>query len=565
MDSHARLGTVILAVAASFLLAAASPAAAPGAPSDSSAYPSEQALRAYAQGRLLEGRGALREALQEYYRALLLDYRASDIANRCAELSLSLGDMEHAVEFAERALEADSTDAHARWVRGNARFHTGQADAAIADLTSAAEADPEVIQYWRSLSRVAEQMDRVPVVVRAQTQIVELDESDAEAWFQLAAAQARLGKFTAAESSLARASALAPYRPGQWFLSGWIEESLDHSENAIASYRKHLELHPTDQASRRRLVRLLGMEERWSEAYIEARRVSQADPTDIEALEVEADLALKAKRPAEARQVVDGLVRSAGNDATAVGRACAILIRGGRAAEGIRIADDWARSRPESAETALLQARVRALGKRLDDAVPYAERAVAMQPDSLLPRLLLARVLTDAKRHERAEQVLADARVRFPDDVPLALELASHREERGDVGGAVTAARDALRIEPTNSRAMNFLGYLLADHDRDLDEAERLILGALEKEPNNGAYIDSLGWVYYRLGRLEEARRQLERAVELTGGDPVVHEHLGDVYRELKLNEQARDQYRLSLAGDGSNSRVKTKLAAVPQ
>jgi tetratricopeptide (TPR) repeat protein len=65
--------------------------------------------------------------------------------------------------------------------------------------------------------------------------------------------------------------------------------------------------------------------------------------------------------------------------------------------------------------------------------------------------------------------------------------------------------------------------------------------------------------VYYRLGRLEEARTELERAVLLTGGDPVVHEHLGDVYKDLRLKDLAKEQYRLSLQGDDT-SRVRTKL-----
>jgi len=72
--------------------------------------------------------------------------------------------------------------------------------------------------------------------------------------------------------------------------------------------------------------------------------------------------------------------------------------------------------------------------------------------------------------------------------------------------------------------------------------------------------VDSMGWVYYRLGRLAEARRELERAVSLTGGDAIVCEHLGDVYKELRLIELAREQYRRSLAGDGSNARVRSKL-----
>jgi Tfp pilus assembly protein PilF len=66
--------------------------------------------------------------------------------------------------------------------------------------------------------------------------------------------------------------------------------------------------------------------------------------------------------------------------------------------------------------------------------------------------------------------------------------------------------------------------------------------------------------VLYRLGRLEDARKQLEGALALTGGDPVVHEHLGDVYRDLRLLDRAREQYRASLDGDSRNARVKNKL-----
>jgi Tfp pilus assembly protein PilF len=69
-----------------------------------------------------------------------------------------------------------------------------------------------------------------------------------------------------------------------------------------------------------------------------------------------------------------------------------------------------------------------------------------------------------------------------------------------------------------------------------------------------------MGWVYFRLGRLTDARRELERAVILTGGDTVVREHLGDVYKELRLTELAREQYRLALASDRSNGRVRSKL-----
>jgi Tfp pilus assembly protein PilF len=105
---------------------------------------------------------------------------------------------------------------------------------------------------------------------------------------------------------------------------------------------------------------------------------------------------------------------------------------------------------------------------------------------------------------------------------------------------------------------------VLADHNRELLAARRYIERALEADPENGAFVDSFGWVLYRLGKLEQAREQLERAVRLTNGDPIVHEHLGDVYRDLRLAEQAREQYRLSQATEGEHKkRVGEKLKAL--
>ena len=69
-----------------------------------------------------------------------------------------------------------------------------------------------------------------------------------------------------------------------------------------------------------------------------------------------------------------------------------------------------------------------------------------------------------------------------------------------------------------------------------------------------------MGWVHFRLGRFDEARKELERAASLTGSDPVVCEHLGDVYKQLQLNDLAREQYKKSLAADHTNTRVRSKL-----
>jgi Flp pilus assembly protein TadD len=145
----------------------------------------------------------------------------------------------------------------------------------------------------------------------------------------------------------------------------------------------------------------------------------------------------------------------------------------------------------------------------------------------------------------------------------MGLDLALCLDQGGDIDGAVAAARDVLKQLPDDATALNFLGYLFADHNRDLAEAEHMIRRAVDQEPDNGAYVDSMGWVEFRLGRLADARRLLEQAVQMTHGDPTVREHLGDVYKSLDLTGMARDQYRLALASDSTNVRLRNKLTEV--
>ena len=558
---------MIMRVVANTLLLAAATSTLPGtglaAALSPPAYPSEEALGHYLQGRLLEERGDSEQALNEFYRALLLDFHASEVARRVSEVSARMGEAQRSLEFADRALALDPDDARSLWLKGAALFNLGRAQESLEFLRAAVDHDSSQVEYLRTLARVGEHVDRVDLVARAYERIVDLEDDDGEAWFQLAAARARLGEVAAAGRALAQAVELNPLRPGVFFLQGWVEEGLGHPRQAIDLYRRHLEIHATDQVTRRRLVGLLARQGRYAEAYREARVVSQARPEDPEARELEADLAFRAGQPTEGKALVEKLERQAAEDPERLERVIGILSRNGRGRTAVTVADVWSDRHPSDARSPLLAARARAMAGETEAAIPFALKAVDTLPDSLAPRVLLARLYQGRDRFGDAEQVWKDAAGKFPDRLELILDLALCREKLGDIDGAEQSVREALRREPENPTVLNFLGYLLADHNRRLDEALGMIRRAVEKDPDNGAFVDSMGWVYYRLGRLQDARKELERAVNLTGGDAVVHEHLGDVYKDLRLLDLARDQYRKSLARDAANNRVRTKLSGI--
>ena len=527
---------------------------------DSTRFDSPEALTHYARGRLLEEQGQIDEALAEYFRAVSRDPRALAPARRASELSARQGDFARSLEFADRSLSIAPGDSRGLWLRGAALFNLGRGPEAMQSLVTAAEGDPENLEYWKTLVRVADHEKDLDLLVRACRATVALDDEDVEAWFQLAGALARRGEFAPADSALRIARAGNPVRPGMEFLGAWIHEGLAEDEAAIEGYGRHLKMHPEDVLTRQRLVALLAQRQRWADAHAQARLVTESRPKDPEALETEADLGFRSGQSAAALDRLQRLQRLDPDDPQLVGRAILVLSRNKRGAEGVALARKWSAAHPSDTRGLLLEARALALSGSVDRAIDRVREAIRQMPDSLGPRVLLGRIAHEQKRWPLAAATWREVLERRPREVGVALDLAYALEQSGEVDAAIATARDALSWAPGHASALNFLGYLLADHNRELAQAEGLVRQAVEKDPDNGAYIDSMGWVFYRLGRLEDARRELEKAAILTRGDPVVREHLGDVYRDLRLTDLARDQYRRSLAADSSNQRVRSKL-----
>ena len=158
------------------------------------------------------------------------------------------------------------------------------------------------------------------------------------------------------------------------------------------------------------------------------------------------------------------------------------------------------------------------------------------------------------------EQVVAQG----VESVTVFFSLGAARERAGAHEQAEAAFRQLLELVPDYAPALNYLGYMWADRGENLEEAVRMLHRAVAIEPDNGAYVDSLGWAYFRLGRYQEARLHMEWAVRLVPDDPTIFEHLGDIYLRLEDRERARESYRqaLDLSADEVES-LRHKLQAL--
>jgi tetratricopeptide (TPR) repeat protein len=158
-----------------------------------------------------------------------------------------------------------------------------------------------------------------------------------------------------------------------------------------------------------------------------------------------------------------------------------------------------------------------------------------------------------------------------PTDPEGRLALGALLERTGRLGEAEVELREAIRLDPRSAEALNYLGYSLADRNERLDEALALIKSALQIDPWNGAYLDSLGWVYVKLGRLDDARDPLERAAREFPRDATVLEHLGDYYDRTGDIAKAKTYWQRALdevgeAPDSAQTKdnLQKKLDKVP-
>jgi tetratricopeptide (TPR) repeat protein len=132
------------------------------------------------------------------------------------------------------------------------------------------------------------------------------------------------------------------------------------------------------------------------------------------------------------------------------------------------------------------------------------------------------------------------------DKVQLYFMRGAMLERQKKFEASEAAFRKVLELQPDYAGALNYLGYMLADRNVRLDEAYQLIKKAVDLEPDKGEYLDSLGWVFYRQGKLEEAVTELQHALDRTE-DPTIHDHLGDVYSKLGKTREAIAQWQASL------------------
>jgi Tfp pilus assembly protein PilF len=190
------------------------------------------------------------------------------------------------------------------------------------------------------------------------------------------------------------------------------------------------------------------------------------------------------------------------------------------------------------------------------------ENASRQEPENTEIYRSLGAIYLQQKKLKQAEGIFKLILKLAPLDAETHFYLGSVYYDLKDYPASEKELKIALKLKPDYHEVLNFLGYFYLEQDRNIDQAGVLIKQALTYEPENGAYLDSLGWFYYKKGKFKEALSYLEKGAYFLS-DPVIYEHLGDVFLKLGNPDSARLNWEKSLKLNSAQDQVKTKLLEI--
>jgi pentatricopeptide repeat protein len=195
------------------------------------------------------------------------------------------------------------------------------------------------------------------------------------------------------------------------------------------------------------------------------------------------------------------------------------------------------------------------------EVVRILESAVRILPDDFRVNFFLGLSYSRLNRNIDAARALEHARQLNPKDLDAIAQLALVYDTMRRFEDSDALYEEALKADPENHLVLNNFAYSLADRNLQLERALNMSRKAVDAQPDNASYLDTIGWIYFRLGRYAEAETWTKTAISKGEVNAVVYEHLGDIYFRMNQRDLAIEHWNMALKLDEQNSQLRDKIA----
>ena len=412
---------------------------------------------------------------------------------------------------------------------GDAYTQTRELPKAEQAYRRASELDPSELNHLRGLGQTLMAEEKYSDALPVYQKLIDLMPDDADNYLAISQVYRELQQLDRAEENLLKARQYAPgdvkimYNEAMLYQAqGRYEDAIRVLSDAISGVKGQSAVMPSRRRSLAVLYQQLGQLYRDRQSYQAAAYTYEelghlGDEEDRRARLLLMDTYQEARDLPKALQAGKEAVAKYPKDSAMQSREASLLGENGQTDEAVKMLRSQITNSEADREVYLNIARVYERSKRYkeaEDAIHMAEALPGQARDNEIIWFLLGAIYERQKFFDRAEEQF----------------------------------KKALAVDPNNATVLNYYGYMLGDLGQRLDEAESLVKSALKQEPYSGAYLDSLGWVYYKQNKLGEAEATLRKAVDRDSHDPTIHSHLGDVYSKLGRSELAAAEWEKSLS-----------------
>ena len=469
------------------------------------------------------------EKAEQVLNGMLKDDPGNEAAvEQLTQLLLDENKADEAVKLLEGMTERSSSPTLLDLL-GDAYTQTHDYAKAEAAYRKAVDLDPTELSHLRGLGQTLLSEEKYEEALGVYQKLIDLMPDDSDNYLRVAQVYRELHQLDKAEENLLKAR---QYNPGSLEIlyneamiyesQGRYDEAIRVLTDAVTGVKSQSNVLPSRRRSLAILYQQLGMLYRDVQnfqaaiytfqelAHLGEEEDRRARPLIMDTYRLAKDMpkALAAGKDAMAKYPNDASIRST---------YALLLGENQQTEEAVKILSTDLKGNAGDRETYLNLSQVYERGRRYADAEQAARKAESYSSDphdNEVAWLLLGAVYERQKEFDKAEEEF----------------------------------KKALDVNPRNAQVLNYYGYMLADRGTRLDEAHGLIQRAVLLEPHNGAYLDSLGWVYFKQNKLEDAETTLRKAVEREPHDPTIRSHLGDVYAKQGHLDQAAVEWEKSLA-----------------
>ena len=564
--------------------------------SESNFNPSVDALDQFINGSLEEAKGNYANAVIDFQDALRISPRPG-IYFALAKNYFYLNKLSLALENAKKAVKMDSSKIDFYNLLADIYTSGKQPDSAAVVLNRIIKLDSADVDAYYKLARTYES-DKPLKAINIYNKLTDMIGPDWNVLIRVAELNANLGNYGNAANSIEQLLTIDPSNSAlQKLLAEYYQRDKKYDE-ALKTIDDVISLYPDDLDARERKAQIYLAQNKWKDAADQYNFIMKRKdvPFNIKirigASFFEASLKDSTLTPIvknffgtldkdttnwQVKMYLGAIAINERNDSAAINefrsatklaswnveawiRLGGLYFDNHKYVDAVKVMDEAVKSFPEDFRVNFILGISLAQSSKNEEAKKYLKKAVDLKPTDLNALSAYSFTLSQLKENDEAIVYLKKALELSPDDVNLLGTLGLIYDSQKKWAMCDSIYQKALQIDSANALINNNYAYSLSERGVKLDEAMQMSKVAIKADPENSAYLDTMGWIYFKMGHYDEAKDFVEKALKTGGDKPDLLEHLGDIEFKMGNKDKAKSIWEKALKMDKNNNELKEKI-----